>query len=224
MKKAVDEANHKGREADIAREFDRAAGGYDKSRLVKSYQRRVQLLVIDRISIRKGMNVLDLGCGTGQGTIDIAARLEGTGSVVGMDLSERMIEQANRKLAGTGYENASFQAVSGSSLHYRECFDYVFSTNAFHHFEDKEDTFVRIRRALKENGIFIVQDICDDYILMKLVDLAGKIGEKAHVGSTTSEKLRDLLTRTGFTQVEIEKLKFNRFWGIMIGRGTKSGG
>ena len=51
------------------------------------------------MQIEKRMNILDLGCGTGSGTIDIASELEGTGKVVGLDLSEKMIEQAKQKLS-----------------------------------------------------------------------------------------------------------------------------
>ena len=221
MKKATDDVKDKGRDKYIVREFDRAAGGYDQSTLVKSYQRRVQMFVIRRIRVEKGMNILDLGCGTGQGTIDIASKLEGTGNAIGMDLSGKMIEQAKKKAADLKYGNIKFLTGSAGTLDYSDYFDCVFSTNAFHHFENKEVIFKKIWQSLKQGGTFYVQDICDDYFLMKIVDLAGKIGERAHVGSTTSEKLKNLLFTAGFKQVEIEKVKFNWFWGIMIGRGTK---
>jgi cyclopropane fatty-acyl-phospholipid synthase-like methyltransferase len=124
----------------------RAAKRYDDSRVVKSFQRRTQALVLDDMWIEKGMNILDLGCGTGWATFEIASRLEGTGRVVGLDLSEKMLEQAERKL-----------------------------------------------------------------------------GEKAHVGSTTSRELRNLLISTRFSDVEVKTTKLNWFWRIMIGKGVKQG-
>jgi ubiquinone/menaquinone biosynthesis C-methylase UbiE len=220
MKKA-DDAENKGKDAEIARKFDRDAESYDDSRLVKSYQRRVQTLVISKMAIEKGMNVLDLGCGTGQGTIDVALQLEGTGNIIGIDLSERMIKQANNKLTDFKYDNIKFMVGSGGTLDYKNYFDYIFSTNAFHHFEKKEPIFQNIRQSLKKNGVFIVQDICDDYLMMKLLDLAGKIGQKEHVGSMTSEQLKDLFLKTGFKDIEIEKIKVNWFFKIMIGKGVK---
>jgi ubiquinone/menaquinone biosynthesis C-methylase UbiE len=189
MKETTNNMSGKGHDTYIAREFDRAAGGYEESRLVKSYQRRVQTLVINRIPIEKGMTVLDLGCGTGQGTIDIASRLDGTGKIVGMDLSEKMIEQAKKKVTDLRYDSVEFVTGSAGSLEYRNYFDCIFTTNAFHHFDDKEAIFRKIWEALKSEGVFIVQDICDDYFLMKMVDFLGKIGEKAHIGSTKSVTL-----------------------------------
>ena len=208
-------------DAYVAREFDRAAKGYDESRLVKSFQRRTQALVISGMRIERGMSILDLGCGTGSGTLDIASGLEGTGRVIGLDLSEKMIEQARRKLAGFAYDNVEFQVGSGSTLDYEDCFDYAVSTNAFHHFDKKEEVFSRVWRSLRRNGVFVVEDICDDYVLMRVVDFAGKLGERAHVGSCTSRALRGLFLSTGFVDVEVERTKLNSFWRVMIGRGTK---
>jgi ubiquinone/menaquinone biosynthesis C-methylase UbiE len=205
----------------IAEEFDRAAHGYDKSRLVKSFQRRAQTLVISKIQIEKGMNILDIGCGTGWGTTDIASKLKGTGKVIGLDISEKMIEQAKQKILEFKYNNVEFKVGSGSSLNYENYFDCVLSTNAFHHFDKKEEIFSKVWKSLKHNGIFIIQDICDDYLLMKIVDYLGKVGEKAHVGSTTSEGLENLFQTTGFTNIKVDKIKLTWFWRIMIGRGTK---
>lgn len=205
------------------KEFNRVAESYDESRLVKSFQRRTQTLIINRMRLEKGMNILDLGCGTGLGTIDIASRLEGSGKVMGLDLSDEMIEQAKKKLIEFKYDNVVFEVGSGSSLDYVDYFDFVLSTNAFHHFYRKEEIFSRVYRSLKQKGSFIIQDICDDFFMMKIVDLAGKIGERAHVGSTTSRELKELFISTGFKKVKVEKKKLNCFWGIMIGEGKKLG-
>ena len=207
----------------VAEEFNRVASNYDNSQIVKSYQRRAQIMVINKMQLEKGMSVLDLGCGTGWGTIDIALKLEGTGKVIGLDLSEKMIEQAKRKQANFVYNNVEFTVGSGNSLNYENCFDYVLSTNVFHHFVSKEEIFSKTRKSLKSSGTFVIQDICDDYVLMRLLDAAGKIGERAHVGSTTLEGLQKLFHSTGFSNIEVEKVKLNWFWRIMIGKGSKQG-
>jgi arsenite methyltransferase len=205
----------------VAKEFNRAAGHYDDSRVVKSFQSRAQALVVDNLRVERGMHILDLGCGTGTATLEVAARLEGGGRVVGLDLSERMLEQAKQKLAELGYTNVEFVLQRASDLKYDEYFDYVLSTNAFHHFEDKQEVFARVYRSLRPGGVFVVQDICDDFVLMRSLDLLGKLGERAHVGSTTSRELERLLISTGFSDVEVKTAKLNWFWGIMIGKGTK---
>ena len=205
----------------VVKKFDKSARTYDESRFVKAYQRRTQTLVTNKIQIEKGMYILDLGCGTGSGVIDIALKLEGTGKAIGIDLSEKMIEQAKQKFAEFAYDNVEFKVGSGNSLDYEDYFDYALSTNAFHHFDRKEEIFSRVYKSLKHNGSFVIQDTCNDFVLMKLLDLAGKIGERAHVGSSTSEELRKLFHSTGFVNISIESIKLNWFWGIMIGKGDK---
>jgi ubiquinone/menaquinone biosynthesis C-methylase UbiE len=208
----------------VAGEFDRQASHYDDSFTVRSFQSRAQSLVLEKMRIQKGMHILDLGCGTGTATIEIAVKLEGTGKVVGLDLSERMIEQAERKLVELECANVSFVVGNGTELGYDRCFEYVLSTNAFHHFSDKEGVFSQVWQALKPGGIFLVQDICGDFVLMRAVDLLGKIGERAHVGSTTSPWLRELLASAGFVDIEVQVQKLNWFWGIMVGQGSRDHG
>jgi ubiquinone/menaquinone biosynthesis C-methylase UbiE len=215
--------SRKQQDAYVAEEFDRAAARYDDSRLVRSYQHRVQALVVDSLNIRRGMHVLDLGCGTGWATLEIALRLEGTGKVVGLDLSEAMIEQARQKQAAFSYDNVEFVQQSASSLNYDACFDYVVSTNAFHHFASREQVFAQVWRSLKRGGTLVIQDFCRDFFLMRFVDLMGRIGERAHVGTTTSGELCKLFLIPGFVDVHVETIKLNWFWGIMIGRGMKPG-
>ena len=97
----------------------------------------------------------------------------------------------------------------------------VYSTNAYHHFFDKAEIFRRVWRSLKTGGCFWVQDFCGDFPLMRGLDLLGRLGERAHVGTTTSRELEALYRRTGFADAEATPIKLNRFWGIMLGKGTK---
>ena len=205
----------------VVKHFDRAAGTYDRSITVRHYQSRTLTLILERMPIKSGMRVLELGCGTGTGTLAVAARLNGTGKVTGLDVSPKMLEQARMKLSQTGPSNVKFLLASAHDLDYHTTFDVVFSTNSFHHFSDKDDIFRRVWRALKPNGCFLVQDFCSDFLLMQTVDLLGKLGERAHVGTTTSRQLQRLYRNSGFAEVEVTALKLNRFWGIMIGRGIK---
>lgn len=88
-------------------------------------------------------------------------------------------------------------------------------------FENKGDIFSRVWRSLRHAGVFIVQDIYDDHILMRMLDLASRVGEKAHAASTTSQRLHDLFVSTGFSNVEVERVRLTWFWRVMIGRGIK---
>ena len=61
------------------------------------------------------------------------------------------------------------------------------------------------------SGILVVQDIFDDYFLMKILEFMGNIGG-GHVGSPTLQNLRDLFLITYFSNIKVEIIKLNCFW------------
>ena len=210
-----------GKDRRVAEEFDRQASRYDRSLTVRRYQSQIQAFVLDRLPIRPGMHVLDLGCGTGTATLAVASKLAGTGKVIGLDVSPKMLEQARRKLSQSGLSNVEFVLGSAHDLGYKATFDVVYSTSAYHHFASKTDIFRHVWQSLKSGGCFWVQDFCSDFLLMRGLDLLGKLGERAHVGTTTSQQLEALYRDTGFMDVEVSPFKLTWFWGIMIGKGVK---
>jgi ubiquinone/menaquinone biosynthesis C-methylase UbiE len=76
------------------------AGGLDNSlrRLLQNPQK------ILKPYIKKGMVVLDLGCGPGFFSIEIAKLLMGSGEVIAADLQEGMLDRVSKKIKGTALE------------------------------------------------------------------------------------------------------------------------
>src|SRR5262245_62922137 len=74
--------------------------------------------------------VLDVGCGDGKITAEIAERLPG-GSVVGVDPSTRMIDFARERFLAD-HANLGFEVGDAARLAYRDAFDLVVSFNALH--------------------------------------------------------------------------------------------
>ncbi len=79
-----------------------------------------------------GKTVLDLGCGYGRNCADAAAR--GARRVVGIDLSERMLEVARRENAGPNIIYQRMDLARAGEL--GESFDLVYSSLAFHYVRD----------------------------------------------------------------------------------------
>ena len=70
----------------------------------------------------RGERVLDIGCGAGQSTAELAELVGETGQVVGIDISEPLLKAAKSRLAGRGATTARFRSPGrcGSSvLHLR---------------------------------------------------------------------------------------------------------
>src|ERR1700742_1027206 len=86
--------------------------------------------VIEWLAPQAGERILDLGCGTGHLTAQIAAR---GAEVVGIDRSPEMIATARRH-----YPNLQFEIADGESFRFDEPFDAVFSNAAIHWMSDQQ--------------------------------------------------------------------------------------
>jgi ubiquinone/menaquinone biosynthesis C-methylase UbiE len=100
--------------------------------------------------LKPGMRMLDLGCGPGTITLDIAARVGSHGSVVGLDCSDAQFDDAR---AAAGELPVSFQAMNAYKLELEEeSFDGVFSHALFEHLAQPLSALAEVRRVLKSDG------------------------------------------------------------------------
>ena len=108
--------------------------------------------VLDRTDLRGDEVVLDAGCGSGELTAELAARVS-RGRVYAVDGSPRMVELARRRLG----ERATVWVGDLLELEVPEPVDLVFSAATFHWIADHERLFERLRAALKPGGRLVAQ-------------------------------------------------------------------
>ncbi|MCG8648219.1 MAG: methyltransferase domain-containing protein [Pirellulales bacterium] len=114
-----------GRAKDAVRAtYNAAADLYDDP--VNSYWGLFGRQTIDRLNLASGARVLDVCCGSGASAIPAATAVGGTGEVVGIDLSERLLALARAKAARQGLENVQFAVGDMFDLPYGDAeFDAV---------------------------------------------------------------------------------------------------
>ena len=95
--------------------------------------------------------VLDLGCGDGKVTVEIAQRLP-RGSVIGVDASHAMIAFAAQHFSADTCSNLEFRVVDAAHLSFADQFDLVVSFNCLHWVHDQEAALRGIRAALGASG------------------------------------------------------------------------
>lgn len=114
-------------------------------------QANVAKELLSDLAIRPDENVLDLGCGLGNLTMEIA-EIVYKGSVLGVDTSPSMIEQAELNLQLRQLPNVRFQVASADSLRSDGQFDVVFSNSVLHWIKGQQQTLQAIRRCLGVGG------------------------------------------------------------------------
>ncbi|MEI7850620.1 MAG: methyltransferase domain-containing protein [Kiritimatiellales bacterium] len=144
--------------------LDHAAKVYDilAPLMTLGLERRYHRLVIQMLALRGDEQILDIGCGTGTLTRDIAAALTDKvhSRCIGLDAAEKMITVARRK--AVVIPNIHFDAAIAEHLPYESnLFDAAVSTFFFHHihFELKKKVLAETARVLKPGGRFIIVDV-----------------------------------------------------------------
>ncbi len=100
------------------------------------------------LDLKGSERVLDIGCGDGRVTVEIAARVP-RGSVVGVDSSRDMIAFASNQLNPAVRPNLRFEVADAHSLPFRNEFDSVVSFNALHWVPDQAAALGGIRAAMR---------------------------------------------------------------------------
>jgi trans-aconitate 2-methyltransferase len=103
---------------------------------------------IGKLRLQGTESVLDVGCGDGKITAEIA-RLVPDGRVVGVDQSEKMIALARHAVQ---LPNVKFRVLDAQALDFNEEFDAVFSNSTLHWMPDQRAAVLGIGRALKPGG------------------------------------------------------------------------
>lgn len=105
--------------------------------------------LLDLLDPQPGERILDLGCGTGHLTAQIAARGADTR---GLDSSMSMIAQARRN-----YPKLKFALADARRFHFDEPFDAVFSNAVLHWIPDAGSVIANVARVLKPCGRFVFE-------------------------------------------------------------------
>jgi ubiquinone/menaquinone biosynthesis C-methylase UbiE len=132
-------------------DWNRVAGGWEKwDRLFDEQMAFLNHRLVADARLHAGLNVLDLGSGTGYPALLGAQTVGTTGSVVGMDLAEHMLAAADRKATRLGLTNVSFRTGDVTSLPFESnSFDSVTSRFCLMFLPEIPKAAAEIARVLK---------------------------------------------------------------------------
>lgn len=159
---------------------------------------------------RENESILDLGCGTGKLTVELA-RLAGSGPVVGLDPSREMLDKA-RQVAGN-MRNLRFVQAPAQSMKFTDEFDLVFSNSALQWVKEQKQALELTYRSLKKGGRVAFQmpakNFCREFFayVERAIDSLGY--ERFYYGwqspwyFSTKEEYKEMLVRAGFQSIRV---------------------
>jgi ubiquinone/menaquinone biosynthesis C-methylase UbiE len=112
------------------------------------------------------MRVLEIGCGSGAFTADVARAVGVTGEVYALDIQNDMLEQLKRKLGKAGNRDIkNVKPILGNAhaLPFKDnFFDLVYLVTVLQEIPDKPRALAEIKRVLKPGGILAVTELLPD--------------------------------------------------------------
>ncbi len=112
--------------------------------------------LIPKLKLNGDEALLDVGCGDGKITAEIAKALP-HGRVVGVDSSQEMINLAQSAFPQKAHGNISFELMDARKLTFQSEFDVVFSNAALHWIVDQEAVLQGVQKSLKIGGRLLFQ-------------------------------------------------------------------
>jgi len=119
-------------------------------------QRNWGLELIEKLNLKGTEHVLDIGCGTGKVTAEIAMHVP-KGSVVGIDNSEEMLAFAREEFTPELFPNLTFVHMDARWLTFEQKFDVVFSNASLHWLTDHRAALQGMHRVLDKGGRLLLQ-------------------------------------------------------------------
>ena len=172
--------------------------------------------------LERGIEVLDVGCGSGK-ALTLLARKFPASRFVGYDFSEEAIARARAEAREHGTTNVRFEAKDAATLDEKERYDLITTFDAVHDQAKPAAVLGGIYDALKADGVYLMQDIAGSSHVHKNMD--HPIGTFLYTVSTMhcmtvslaqggeglgtmwgEEKAREMLQEAGFTEVDVRRL------------------
>ena len=108
--------------------------------------------LLDLAAIREGESIMDIGCGCGATTFEMAAKAGRAGQALGVDISAPMIARAKERAAAAGSHAEFLLADAATHSFAPQSFDLLASRFGIMFFVEPVEAFSHLRKALKAEG------------------------------------------------------------------------
>lgn len=178
-------------------------------------QWRVAFFGLQFIEFEGTEHILDIGCGSGKVTANMAGMLP-YGSILGIDLSEGMIEFA-QKTYQPFYQNLSFAKEDILSFSYPSQFDFVFSSSSLHWILDHKQLLNQVFILLRDGGriLFTIPSTPSNEVAEVIRDVVSEGPWQAYLKDYhhprrkfTAGEYYTLLEQAGFSNIEVVQVPF----------------
>ena len=154
--------------------------------------------------LHEGETVLDLGSGAGADVLISARRVGPSGTAIGLDMTDEMLQLARQNAADAGIENAEFLKGYLEEIPLADdSVDVVLSNCVINLAADKQTVLAEAARVLRPGGRFAVSDVIADDDMDEATRLDMEQWTGCVAGALTRDEFEGGLAAAGLTDIEI---------------------
>lgn len=185
--------------------------GRERLRILARVMRPTTRGLLERVGVGRGMACLDVGCGGGDVSFEIARLVAPGGRIVGIDLDGTKIELARTEAAALELPAVEFRVSEVEQIGGDLQFDFAYARFLLTHLSDPASVLTRMHGLLRPGGMIVVEDIdfsghfChpDSAAFRRYVDLYTEVVRKRGADADIGPKLPGLLLDAGYRDVEM---------------------
>ncbi|MBI4640284.1 MAG: methyltransferase domain-containing protein [Candidatus Tectomicrobia bacterium] len=184
----------------IVEQFSKTAEVYTQSQVLHAGLDKI----VEFIGVNPSDIVLDVATGPGKIVLEFAKKAS---NVIGIDITERMLQEAEEAKRRAGIKNVSFEKGDVRALPYAgESFDIVYSGTAFHHFDHPLQVLQEMARVCKRGRKVVINDLISSEEKEKsaLHNTIEQIRDPSHVRALQLSEFREL-----FRICQLEEVRLN---------------
>lgn len=217
--------------------YNAAADFYESEAL--GFWERYGRRTVERLNLTAGLNVLDVGCGTGASALPAAQKVAQNGRVIGIDLAENLLALGRTKATKLGLQNVDFRVGDMENLGFPDGhFDVVVSVFSIFFVPDMERQVRELWRMVRQGGLLAITtwgpNFCEP-LNTQWWEAIRRLRPDLHTSFrpweriTTPEAVRQLLLDGGITEIESivpeaghQPLRIpDDWWDIVLGSGYR---
>lgn len=171
----------------------------EKYSRTREYERSYKRFLIDLVPEGPGKKLLDVGCGTGLNSEQLAVKGY---EITGIDISPVAVEQ----YCGLGFKG-EVNDISGGLIFEDNVFDVVFASDVIEHLADQDYFMTEIHRVLKPGGLLFVSTANSAFWVYRILGLMGKtlteLQHPGHLRFFSKRSMERLFHDTGYVDVSV---------------------
>lgn len=173
------------------------------------------LELFENVGLAESMHCVDIGCGGGQITLEMARIVGPGGRALGIDMDAEKLQLAEADAAQAGLRNIQFRHLDARQLQERQAYDLAFARFLLTHLPDPDDMISRMVRAVRDDGVVVLQDIdysgiaCQPHseAVQRHIDLYRELVRRRGGDADIGLRLPALLSAAGVRDVQVKVIQ-----------------